>query len=267
MDDFSLVKKDIENTLTDSQDFWPADYGSYAGLFVRLAWHCSGSYRQSDGRGGCDGGRIRFAPEHYWQDNANLDKALKVLEPIKLKYGPALSWGDLIVLAGTVAIEASGGPSLGFCGGRLDDLNGYDSLELGPTKEQEAVAPCEVDGKCESPLGPTTLGLIYVDPEGPMANGDPIGSAMDVNSTFSNMGMNASETVALIGGGHAFGKSHGACREAPCGRGDQQGIGKNTYTSGIEGPWTDDPTRWTKDYFENLFEYDWVEIHGPGGHI
>jgi catalase-peroxidase len=238
---------------------------------IRLAWHCNGSYRESDGRGGCDGGRIRFDPELNWPDNANLNNALKLLEPIKEKYGSKLSWGDLIVLAGTTAIEYMGGPVLGFCGGRVDDIDGSDSLILGPSPEQEELTPCQSIGKqgmCDSPLGPTTMGLIYVNPEGPVtAPGDPLASGVDIRDAFSRMGFNDRETVALVGGGHAFGKSHGACATPPCGEEPMVGIGPNTFTSGIEGAWTTIPTTWSNQYFTNLFNYEWEQIRGPGGAI
>ncbi|KAJ3153079.1 hypothetical protein HDU86_005377 [Geranomyces michiganensis] len=261
------LEADLIKLFTTSQPFWPADFGNYAPFMVRLAWHCNGSYRVSDGRGGCDGGRIRFAPELSWPDNGNLDKALKLLEPVKAKYGDALSWGDLISFTGDTAIKSMGGPILGFCGGRQDDANGDASLFLGPSAEQEAIHRCPVNGECTSPLGPTTLGLIYVNPAGHMGVPDPVGSVPDIRSTFGNMGMDDAETVALIGGGHAFGKTHGACKlgAGKCGSGPNQGIGENAVTSGFEGQWTGEPTKWGNDYFKNLLKYNWTLFDGPAG--
>eukprot|EP00873_Tetraselmis_striata_P039097 jgi/Tetstr1/459361/TSEL_000429.t2 len=254
---FEAVQEDLKAFFTDSQAFWPADFGNYGPFMIRLAWHCSGTYRTSDGRGGCDGGRIRFSPELSWMDNGNLDKALALLQPIKDKYDASLSWGDLIILAGTTAIEFMGGKTLGFCGGRVDDVDGMASIPLGRSDYQEAIAPCPVDGACEAPLGQTTLGLIYVNPQGPMGQPDINGSALDIETSFGRMGLNFSETVAFIGGGHAFGKNHGACLDPPCDNG--------TYTSGLEGSWTTRPTEWTNEYFTNLLNFEWEVGTGPGG--
>lgn len=271
------MREELAKVLVDSQPFFPADFAppvgpNYGGLMIRLAWHCSGSFRESDGRGGCDGGRIRFSPEMTWEDNANLDMALRLLEPVKEKFGSSLSWGDLIILAGNTAIETMGGPILGFCGGRVDDADGSASLILGPNEEQEALTPCQsigLQGQCPAPLGPSTIGLIYVNPAGPVDengnHGTPAESAVDIRNIFGRMGFDDRETVSLIGGGHAFGKCHGACPNPPCGEPPLVGIGPNTFTSGFEGAWTTRPTTWSNDYFTQLFNFEWELITGPGG--
>merc|ERR1719186_163530 len=266
--DVDAVKEDIKKVLTDSQPFWPADYGNYGPFFIRMAWHMSGTYRQSDGRGGISGGRQRFLPEKSWEDNANLDKARKLLEGIKEKYGPGLSYGDLYVLTANVALDSMGTTlKSGFCGGRIDDDDGKDSRYLGPTAEQQVMFPCkdnveELNGACEKPLGTKKIGLIYVNPEGPLNEETreiepiPEKSVVTIRDVFGRMGMDDSETVVLIGGGHTFGKVHGACTpknmerkhlyphgwydesaEPPCG----EGKGINAYTSGFEFPWTTHP--------------------------
>lgn len=258
--------------------FASIDYGNYGPLFIRLAWHCSGTFRKIDGRGSCSGGRIRFEPERSWADNTNLDKARRLLWPIKEKYGLGLSWGDLFVSAGTVSIEAMGGPTLGLCFGRVDDEDGARSVGLDDCADGE-------NGDCKDPMGATTMELIYVNPEGPMGQPIPDQSAPQVRETFERMGMNDRETVALIGGGHAFGKTHGACDEegaagdsprlaeeagldpdvqawqGKCG----SGVGAETSTSGFEGPWTPNPISWDNTYFTILNGHTWENKTGPGG--
>lgn len=273
----SAVAMDIQDLMLDSQSCWPADSGNYGPFFVRLAWHCSGSYRKSDGKGGCGGGRQRFEPERSWDDNTNLDKARALLWPIKEKYGDGLSWGDLFTFAGTTAMRTMGGPTKPFCFGRIDSEDGTESLELGPTPEQADKAPCvEANGKCKSPLGSTTIGLIYLNPEGPLGEPNPAKSAIEVRDAFQRMGMNDTETVALVGGGHAFGKTHGAC---PDGAGNSPlynshnpwpgmcgtGKGVDAYTSGFEGPWTTKPAQWDNEFFTALVGEEWEKVKGPGG--
>jgi len=287
--DIDAVEKDIKDLMHRNYSYWPnhGDYDHYGPFFIRLAWHCSGSYRASDGKGGCSGGRLRFEPERSWDDNTNLDKARTLLYPIKKKYGNALSWGDLYTFAGTAAIQDMGGPTKPFCFGRVDENSGRKSKILNePCADSNAKKL--PNGKCVGPWGTTTVGLIYVNPEGPIgADGksrpDPKLSATDIKDAFGRMGLNAMETVALIGGGHAFGKVHGACSDH--GPGDKpvaalkanscsiwdgtcggDGKGPNTVTSGFEGPWTNTPTQWGNDFFKGLLEDKWEKYHGPGGH-
>jgi len=285
--DLDEVVADLKMLMTHSQDCWPADDGHYGPLFLRLAWHCAGTYRSTDGMGGCGGARQRFEPERSWADNVNLDKARALLVPIKMKYGDGLSWGDLIVLSGTVAIAQMGGPVTKFCAGRIDSIDGTESLTLGPSPQQEKVAPCQDNVNCTAPLGPSQLELIYVNAEGPVqrlkdgsyvSEPDPAKSAVDIRNVFGRMGMNDTETVALIGGGHAFGKCHGACPRSAgvppkeninypwighCG----SGKGKDTVSSGLEGPWTTTPTKWSNEFFRYLLKFRWQKHFGPGGKI
>ncbi|WP_257719839.1 catalase/peroxidase HPI [Natrialba magadii] len=280
--DLDEVKADIEDVMTTSQDWWPADYGHYGPLFIRMAWHSAGTYRTSDGRGGASGGRQRFAPLNSWPDNANLDKARRVLWPVKQKYGRKLSWADLIVLAGNVALESMGFETFGFAGGREDDYKPDDAVDWGPEDEWEASDRFNEEGELEGALAATVMGLIYVNPEGPGGEPDPEASAERIRESFSLMAMNDEETAALIAGGHTFGKVHGADdpdvhvgpepEAAPI---DQQGLGwesahgsgkgADTITSGIEGPWNTTPTQWDMGYIDNLLEYKWWPEKGPGG--
>jgi catalase-peroxidase len=280
--DLRAVKDDLEELMTSSQDWWPADYGHYGPLFIRMAWHSAGTYRTSDGRGGAAGGRQRFAPINSWPDNANLDKARRLLLPIKQKYGRNISWADLMILAGNVAIESMGFKTFGFAGGREDDFKGDDAVDWGPEKELDTQERFEEAGEIQGGLGASVMGLIYVNPEGPDGQPDPMASAKNIRQTFDRMAMNDTETAALIAGGHTFGKVHGADdpdenmgpepNAAPIeaqglGWENSHGTGKggDTITSGIEGPWTSSPTEWDMGYLDNLLEYEWEPEKGPGG--
>ncbi|MFC6731621.1 catalase/peroxidase HPI [Haladaptatus sp. DYSN1] len=279
--DLDEVKADIEAVMTDSQDWWPADYGHYGPLFIRMAWHSAGTYRTTDGRGGAAGGRQRFAPLNSWPDNANLDKARRLLWPVKQKYGQKLSWADLLVLTGNVALESMGFETFGFAGGRVDAYEPDEAVDWGPENEMEASERFDESGELENPFGASVMGLIYVNPEGPDGQPDPLASADNIRQTFSRMAMNDTETAALIAGGHTFGKVHGA--DSPENLGpepeaapiEKQGLGwesdhesgrgADTITSGIEGPWTDAPTQWDMGYLNNLLDYEWEPEKGPGG--
>jgi catalase-peroxidase len=280
--DLEALKKDLTDLMTDSQDWWPADYGHYGPFFIRLAWHAAGTYRTADGRGGSSTGSQRFAPLNSWPDNGNLDKARLLLWPIKQKYGRKISWADLFVLVGNVALDSMGLKTFGFGGGREDIWEPEQDIYWGPEGEWLADNRYTGDRALENPLAAVQMGLIYVNPEGPNGNPDPIASARDIRETFGRMAMNDEETVALIAGGHTFGKAHGAAdpdqyvgpepESAPI---QEQGLGwKNSFgtgnagdtiTSGLEGAWSTQPTKWTNDYFNHLFGYEWELYKSPAG--
>jgi catalase-peroxidase len=279
--DLPTLKKEIGELMTTSQDWWPADYGHYGPLFIRMAWHSAGTYRISDGRGGARYGTQRFAPLNSWPDNANLDKARRLLWPIKQKYGKKISWADLMVLAGNCALESMGFETFGFAGGRQDVWEPQEDIYWGPESQWLADKRYEGDRKLEQPLAAVQMGLIYVNPEGPNSKPDPFAAAIDIRETFLRMAMNDEETVALIAGGHTFGKAHGASSAknvgpepegAPIeelGLGWKNKFGKgnaqDTITSGLEGAWTSTPTTWSNGYFDNLFGYEWKLIKSPAG--
>ncbi len=280
--DLQAVKKDINELLTTSQDWWPADYGNYGPFFIRMAWHSAGTYRLTDGRGGADGGQQRFEPLNSWPDNANLDKARRLLWPIKQKYGNKISWADLMVLTGNVALENMGFQTFGFAGGRVDDWE-PDLVYWGPETKFLASERYNKDGQLKNPLAAVQMGLIYVNPEGPNGKPDPLAAAKDIRESFGRMAMNDEETVALIAGGHTFGKAHGAHSAScvgpePAAAGiEKQGFGwenkcgkgnaGDTVTSGLEGAWSFNPTAFTTQYLDNLFAFDWVQTKSPAGAI
>ncbi|NND65963.1 MAG: catalase/peroxidase HPI [Halioglobus sp.] len=281
--DLDAVKADIDTVLTDSQDWWPADWGNYGPLFIRMSWHAAGTYRTLDGRGGSDGGQMRFDPLNSWPDNGNLDKARRLLWPVKQQYGAALSWGDLMILAGNVALENMGFQTYGFAGGRADDWE-PDTVYWGPEVEMLASDRHAQDGELQRPLGATHMGLIYVNPEGPRGKPDPEGSARNIRVAFGRMAMNDEETVALVAGGHTFGKMHGARKPSDCvgpepaaAAIEEQGLGwmnkcgkghsEDATTSGLEGAWTQAPTQWTTLYLENLLNLEWQQSESPAGAI
>jgi catalase-peroxidase len=279
--DLEALIADLDALMTDSQEWWPADFGHYGGLFIRMAWHSAGTYRVADGRGGGGSGAQRFAPLNSWPDNANLDKARRLLWPIKQKYGNAISWGDLMILAGNRALETMGFRTFGFAGGREDIWAPEEDVYWGPESEWLADERYSGERELANPLGAVQMGLIYVNPEGPNGRPDPIAAAHDIRETFARMAMNDEETVALIAGGHTFGKMHGAAPDshlAPAPEGadlvDQglgwrssygTGAGDDTITSGLEGAWTANPTQWDNGYFDLLFKYDWELVQSPAG--
>ena len=280
--DLGALKKDIDKLMTTSQDWWPADYGHYGGLFIRMAWHGAGTYRIHDGRGGAASGTLRFAPLNSWPDNVSLDKARRLLWPIKQKYGRKISWADLMIFTGNCALESMGFKTLGFAGGREDVWEPEEDIYWGPETTWLEDERYSGDRELENPLGAVQMGLIYVNPEGPNGTPDPLAAATDIRETFRRMAMNDEETVALIAGGHTFGKAHGACDKdqyigpEPEGAGlEEQGLGwKNsfgngragdTFTSGLEGAWTTNPVKWDNNYFDNLFGYEWEQVQSPAG--
>jgi catalase-peroxidase len=280
--DLNAVKKDIFSLMTTSQDWWPADYGHYGPLFIRMAWHSAGTYRISDGRGGAGAGQQRFAPLNSWPDNANLDKARLLLWPVKQKYGKKISWADLMVLTGNCALESMGFKTFGFAGGREDVWEPQEDVYWGAETEWLGDKRYTSDRELENPLGAVQMGLIYVNPQGPNGNPDPLAAARDIRETFGRMAMNDEETVALIAGGHTFGKTHGAAdankyvsREPAAASIEEQGLGwknsfgdgcgVNTITSGLEGAWTTTPTKWSNNFFDNLFGFEWELTKSPAG--
>jgi catalase-peroxidase len=279
--DLEALKADINELLTTSQDWWPADYGNYGPLFIRMAWHSAGTYRTLDGRGGADGGQQRFDPLNSWPDNANLDKARRLLWPIKQKYGQKISWADLMILTGNVAMENMGFKTLGFAGGREDDWQ-PDLVYWGPETKWLGAGRRDKDGKLDAPLAAVQMGLIYVNPEGPNGSGDPLAAARAIRESFGRMAMNDEETVALIAGGHTFGKVHGAHKPSECVGAEpggapieDQGLGwknrcgkgkaEDTVTSGLEGAWTASPVQFTHMYLHNLFTFEWTQTKSPAG--
>ena len=280
--DLDALKKDVEAVLTTSQDWWPADYGHYGPLMIRLAWHSAGTYRVTDGRGGSSSGTIRFAPLNSWPDNASLDKARRLLWPIKRKYGRKISWADLMIFTGNVALESMGFKTLGFAGGREDVWEPEADINWGPESEWLGDKRFSAGRELQNPLAASQMGLIYVNPEGPNGKPDPLAAARDIRTTFARMAMNDEETVALIAGGHTLGKTHGAADPSkyvgaePEGANiEQQGLGwensfgkgnaGDTITSGLEGAWTYTPVKWSHDFFDNLFKYEWKLVKSPAG--
>lgn len=279
--DLKALKDDLYALMTDSQDWWPADYGHYGGLFIRMAWHSAGTYRTADGRGGAGSGNQRFAPLNSWPDNGNLDKARRLLWPIKQKYGNQISWADLMILAGNAAIESMGGKTFGFGGGRVDVWEPEEDIYWGQETEWLADARYSEDRELENPLAAVQMGLIYVNPEGPNGTPDPVASGRDIRETFARMAMNDEETVALVAGGHTFGKMHGAGDPAHVGPEPEaapieamglgwlsthgSGKGRDAITSGLDGAWTPNPTAWDNGYFDVLFKYEWELTKTPAG--
>ncbi|WEO93678.1 catalase/peroxidase HPI [Streptomyces sp. FXJ1.172] len=279
--DLAAVKRDIAEVLTTSQDWWPADFGNYGPLMIRMAWHSAGTYRISDGRGGAGGGQQRFAPINSWPDNASLDKARRLLWPVKKKYGKSISWADLMVLTGNVALETMGFKTFGFAGGRVDEWEPDEDVYWGPETVWLDDKRYTGDRELENPLAAVQMGLIYVNPEGPNGNPDPIAAARDIRETFRRMAMNDEETVALIAGGHTFGKTHGAGPADNVGADPEAapleqmglgwkssfgtGVGKDAITSGLEVTWTETPTQWSNNFFKNLFEYEYELTQSPAG--